>query len=187
MTVQNDSTEQNLIDMKIHRMKSINNDSTLRFYSYPSIDIPVSLSICNESNFPINKLMVLGSFLSNVLVKSASETEIPCNQLSANILIDCGSTLNDENRMFNMMLICGLTQALDSFGIPYSVAVVADQNYLCQIKKFEEIHSFSCLQKICECFLIKRYKTNLANSVKFAIDSLPYYNERRNRTQFLFF
>ena len=145
MSVQNDFTEQNLIDMKIHRMKSINNDSTLRFYSYPSIDIPVSLSICNESNFPINKLMVLGSFLSNVLVKSASETEIPCNQLSANILIDCGSTLNDENRMFNMMLICGLTQALDSFGIPYSVAVVADQNYLCQIKKFEEIHSFSCL------------------------------------------
>lgn len=126
-------------------MKSINKDYNLRFYSYPSFDIPLSLSISNETNFPINKLMVLGSFLSNILIKTASGTEIPRNQLSANILIDCGSSLSDENRIFNMLLICGLTQALNSLWIPYSVAVVADQNYLCQIKKFEEIHSFSCL------------------------------------------
>lgn len=45
MIVQNDFTEQNLIDMKIHRMKSINKDSNIKLYSFPSTDISHSLPL----------------------------------------------------------------------------------------------------------------------------------------------
>ena len=73
-----------------------------------------------------------------------------------------------------MLLICGITEGLYSNGIPYSVALISDENYKRIIKKYDTPHNKYELQKIYESYMITRYRTNLAKSIKFAIDNLKY-------------
>ena len=61
-----------------------------------------------------------------------------------------------------MNLICGLTEGLNAIGIPYSVALISDENFKRIIKKFDTSHNIYELQKIYECYMISRYRTNLA-------------------------
>ena len=90
------------------------------------------------------------------------------------ILIDCSGYINKENKLFNMHIICGLTEALYGIGMPYSVALISDENFKRIIKKYDTPHSIFELQKIYECYMIPRYRTNLAKSLHFAIDNLKF-------------
>ena len=103
--------------------------------------------------------------------------------IAVNLLIDCSSNISKENKLFNMMIICALTQTLNILEIPYSATVFSDKDFLCTIKSFEEYHSHKCLQRICDCLLIDRYRSRLACSVSHAINKLEYKKDdnRQNR------
>jgi hypothetical protein len=71
--------------------------------------------------------------------------------------------------------------------IPYSIALVGDKNFTIILKHFEEPHSFESLQKILDCIFIKRPRTNIANSLNFAIQNMKYPDDTRNQRIIFFF
>lgn len=78
----------------------------------------------DKENYPINPLINQSSIFGQPFIKSASELDLPWSTMSMNILIDCSENINKENKIYNMMIICGLTEAVTTLGIPYSVSVI---------------------------------------------------------------
>ena len=181
-------TDEMGIERALNRMENMDQNSPLKIYNTEDHKI-LDKSILNTSktNFPIYKLMQQGLYFANKFFIAASEMDIPRSEFAVNILVDCSSFISDENKIFNMLIICALTHALNTIGIPYSAAVIADQEFKCIIKQFEDPHSLKYLQMICECLLIKRFRTKLATSVQFAINKMAYpKDERPYRAIFVF-
>ena len=59
-----------------------------------------------------------------------------------------------------MLLICGITSALSSMEIPYSL--ISDEKFKCPIKRFSDEHSLKNLKKVLDLIFVRRYYTNLA-------------------------
>ena len=89
-----------------------------------------------------------------------------------------------------MFLICGITEGLYSIGIPYSVALISDENFKRIIKKYDTPHNKYELQKIYECYMIPRYRTNLAkciDNLKFDSNITTDIGKIKSNTTFLIF
>ncbi|KAH0789512.1 hypothetical protein GPJ56_006553 [Histomonas meleagridis] len=136
-------------------------------------EIPNDLLQPNKNEFPIQELIQQSYYLSAPFIQAATDSTVPYSNICVCILVDCSSFISDVNKIFNMLIICSLTAALNSLEIPYSVLLIADEKFKCVIKSFEEEHSIVALQRILDCLLIKRYRTNLIHSIKFAIDTIP--------------
>lgn len=151
------------IERTLNRIDKMEPNTSLKIYDTNAHEVKSRQILdTTKTNFPIMKLMQQGLYFANKFYIAASEMDIPRSEFAVNILVDCSSFISDENKIFNMLIICALTHTLNTIEIPYSVAVIADQNFKCIIKEFEEPHSIKCLQKICECLLIKRFRTKLA-------------------------
>ena len=158
--------------MKIERM-----DENEKFScDYKEFDnyYPKNIESIKNEVLTIENMISKSGYISQMIIKYSYENDIPFLNEAASILIDCSGYINKENKLFNMHLICGLTEALNSIGIPYSVALISDENFKRIIKNYDTPHNKYELQKIYECYMIPRYRTNLAKSIKFAIDNLKY-------------
>ena len=145
-------------------------------YEYKKLDnyYPKSMESKESDLITIKNMVDSSKYISQIFIKNFTENDIPFLNEGVTILIDCSGYINKENKLFNMHLICGLTEGLYSIGMPYSVALISDENFKRIIKKFDTPHSIYELQKIYECYMIPRYRTNLAKSIHFAIDNLKY-------------
>jgi hypothetical protein len=119
-------------------------------------------------------------YISKTFIKIFTESDVPFLNEGVSILIDCSGYINKANKLFNMHLICGLTEGLNSIGIKYSVALISDEKFKRIIKKFDTPHNMYELQKIYECYMIPRYRTNLAKSLHFATDNLKFKSYHHN-------
>ena len=135
---------------------------------------PKNINSIESDSLTIENMISSSRYISQMFIKYASENDIPFLNEGVAILIDCSGYINKENKLFNMHLICGLTEGLNSIGIPYSVALISDENFKRIIKKYDTPHNKYELQKIYECYMIPRYRTNLAKSIKFGIDNLKF-------------
>ena len=59
-------------------------------------------------------------------------------------------TISDENKLFMMLITCGLTSVLNSLEISYCVGLIGNNSFKIIIKSFEEPHSEEVLQRIME-------------------------------------
>lgn len=85
------------------------------------------------------------------------------------------------------MLLTSFSYALSALEIPFSISLVADQNFRYVLKHFEEEISFSVLQCILDCLFIQRYRTNIADTVHHVLECVKCpYKERTQRAVFLF-
>ena len=89
--------------------------------------------------------------------------------------------------MFNLIAIFGLIEALNELKIPYSVTVISDENFRTVIKNFYENHSIKVIQRIRDCAMVPRFKSNYASNLKFAIDNLKYNDPKRAQRAFFVF
>lgn len=167
-------TEKSGIQRAVSRMKEMDKNEILKISNAKVHPFNHNYLKPDVENYPIISLIQQGSEMAHKFIKTASDIEIPLSNIAVNILVDCSIYISNENKVFNMTIICALTQALTALEIPYSAAVIGDQNFKCVIKPFSDPHSHKCLQRICDCLLIKRYRTKLAFSTKFAIDSMAY-------------
>ena len=142
----------------------------------------------NSNEFPINKIIEHSLPLSSEFIIYASEYEIPFKEICVNILIDCSYYISDENKIYNMYLVCAITFALNALEIPFTISLVSDEKFKIILKKFDESYSKESLQKVLDCLLIRRYRTKIASSLKFAEQLMEYSNkeERPYRAIFLF-
>ena len=113
-------------------------------------------------------------FISQKFIKYFFDNEIPIPFLNERvaILIDCNRYINKNKKLFNIFLICWLTEGLNSIGMKYSVTLIFDDNYKRIIKKYETPQSKYKLQKIYEFCMLPRFRTKLVKNLHFVIDNL---------------
>ena len=167
---ENDGIEKSII--KIEKMDE--NDKFSCDYKQFDTYYPKNIESIKNGSITIEEMISKSGYISQMFIKFSFENDIPFLNEGVSILIDCSGYINKENKLFNMHLICGLTEGLNSIGIPYSVALISDENFKRIIKTYNTPHNKYELQKIYECYMLPRYRTNLAKSVKFGIDNLKY-------------
>jgi len=123
-------------------------------------------SLIKDSKFLTLKIIHLISNLNYLKV----EEEIPFKNIEAHILVDCARTISNENRVLNMLFVCGLANALNNLEINYSLNLIGDSAMKVRIKETSEPHSELALQKLYDCCFIKRNVTQLASCVKYFLD-----------------
>ncbi|KAK8841092.1 hypothetical protein M9Y10_027933 [Tritrichomonas musculus] len=183
--------ERDGIEQAIHFMKTTDREKTLEILPYTSRTFEMEYLMpdvhLEVDDYPILPLMKQSFKISQEFIKVASDLDLPYSTMCVNILIDCSAFISDKNKMFNLLIICGLTDALTTLDIPYSAAVIGDQNFKAIVKPFEEPHSYRALQRISDCIHIKRFRAKLPGCIEYAINSMAFPNdERRNRAIFTF-
>ena len=141
----------------------------------------------NKTNLAIKELYEKSLFITSYIIKEASEYEIPYENICVNILIDCSIYINDLNKIYNLISIFGLIESLFELKIPYSVTVISDEKFRTVIKDFHEPHSIEIAQRIRDCVMIQRFKSNYASNLKFALDNLKFNNKNREQRAFFLF
>ena len=130
-------------------------------------------SLIKSSKFLTLKIIHLISNLNNMKI----EEEIPFNNIEAHILVDCARTISNENRVLNMLFVCGLANALNNLEIKYSLNLIGDSAMKVRIKEASEPHSELALQKLYDCCFIKRNVTQLAGCIRYFLD---FFNEDKS-------
>ena len=77
-------------------------------------------SLIENSRFLASQIIATASKIN---IKEGSD-EILFNKLEANIIVDLARTISNENRFFNILLVCGLVSALYSIKIPYTLSII---------------------------------------------------------------
>ena len=144
-------------------------------------DLPIS-KLIEDSRFLINKIYSRVAQMNN----NEEDKEIPFKKLEANIIVDLTKSITDENRYFNMLLICGLTIALNSLKISYSLFLMGDSDFKVRIKNSDQNHSKLFLQKLYDCYYIKRNITEVADCLRHFIDKYPPKDDNINRVYYIF-
>ena len=170
--------ERDGIEKSIIKIKAMDDNEKFS-YEYKKFDnyYPKAMESQISDLITIKDMVNSSKYISQIFIKFFSENDIPFLNEGVTILIDCSGYINKDNKLFNMHLICGLTEGLNAIGMQYSVALISDENFKRIIKKFDMPHNIYELQKIYECYMIPRYRTNLAKSLHFAIDNLKFVSD----------
>jgi len=154
---------------------------------------PVDSELKKDEKLPISQLVENNRFLTSKIYSMVAQfnyndlnDEILFNKLEANIIIDLARTISNENRYFNMLMICGLACALNFLSIPYTLSVIGDSDFKVRIKNANEPHSDLILQKLYDICFIKRNVTQLPACLKYFIDNYSPKEESINRVYYIF-
>ena len=159
----------------MNRIEKINENEKFNYeYKHLSNYYPKNIESLKSDLITIKEMIDNSRYISKIFLENFYEKDIPFLNEGVSILIDCSGYINKDSKLFNMFLICGLTEGLNAIGMKYSVALISDENFKRIIKDYDTPHSEYELQKIYECYMINRYRTNLAKSLHFAIDNLKY-------------
>ena len=115
----------------------------------------------------------------NLLKKNTVEFNKKC----VKILLDCSVYIMPNKKIINMTILCAITMVLNNLNIKYSICLFGEEEFKIIMKQFDEEHSIFILQKVYECLMMKRYRTNLANVVYFAKTNSKFIGEN-NRSDF---
>ena len=134
---ENDGIEKSII--KIEKMDE--NDKFSCDYKQFDAYYPKNIESIKNGSITIEEMISKSGYISQMFIKFSFENDIPFLNEGVSILIDCSGYINKENKLFNMHLICGLTESLNSIGIPYSVALISDENFKRIIKTYNTTHN----------------------------------------------
>ena len=153
----------------------------------------VDSELKKDEKLPISQLIENSRFLTSKIYATVAQInfndindEILFSKLEANIIIDLARTISNENRYFNMLMVCGLAYALNYLSIPYTLSAIGDSDFKVRIKDSEEPHSELILQKLYDICFIKRNVTQLPTCLKYFIDNYPTKDESINRVYYVF-
>ena len=183
----NKFNEKDGIERTTRRLEELNEEQDLNIKYNNTPLLKRNLLDNDNKNFPVKELFKNSFFVTSQIIKESSEYEIPYQNICSNILIDCSRYISDINKIINLITIFGLIEALYELKIPYTVTIISDQNFRTVIKDFSEPHSINVIQRIRDCVMIKRFKSNYASNLKYAIDNLKYFNPNRKQRAFFLF
>lgn len=173
----------------VERIKQTKYDAKLKFLNSSEcrIDNQDALFNIQVKSFPVKSLLDNSQYLIANLIIKASDTNCPFQHMSCNLLIDCSCYISIENKLYNFMVMSAFSYALAALEIPFSICIVADKNFRFILKPFTENISLLVLQRVLDCLFIKRFRTNLADTLHHAIEFMKCpYPDRTQRAFFLF-
>ena len=176
------------------KMQKVNKQSKLKFIQrYEKKGQELKGTIPNENNLypknlhidneeiPINQILEDSKFIAAKLYYFAQSAnlnqEIPFNNTEANIIIDVSRTIGDNDKLFNILLLCGISLGLNSLEIPYAITLIGDGLFNIVIKHASEPYNPLIFQKVLDCIFIRRCNTELASSLKICQN---YYKNKND-------
>ena len=176
------------------KMQKVNKQSKLKFIQrYEKKGQELKGTIPNENNLypknlqienreiPINQLLEDSKFIAAKLYYFAQSAnlnqEIPFNSTEANIIIDVSRTIGDNDKLFNVLILCGISLGLNSLEIPYAITLIGDGLFNIVIKQASEPYNPLIFQKVLDCIFIRRCNTELASSLKICQN---YYKNKND-------
>ncbi|OHT04875.1 hypothetical protein TRFO_27550 [Tritrichomonas foetus] len=182
-------TESDGIERVVARIVHMNKNASLNIKHCSNNLIPHESEWFDTkaTTFTIKGIIENCLHIQSRLIEDSVNASIPFSQMAVNLLIDCSSFIIKENKIYNMMLLCAFSYALNALEIPYAISIVADQRFRFVIKHFEEDHSIQALQRVLDCVLVPRYRTNYAETIYHAIEHWKINDDQRNQRAFFFF
>ena len=121
----------------------------------------------------IQKLYDKSSFLANRLfININTQRKIKFFDNLVIILIDPSVYISEEIKILNMFIICAMTNALNCLEINYSIVLMGDEDFRCILKDYNEPHSVETLEKVYECLMLRRFRTNIPGCLKYCLEEI---------------
>ena len=190
--------EYDTIKMCYTKMQNIKLDSKLKFierYEKRRSELkgtipnnnhlyPNNINSLDNDKIPVSQIIEDSKFIAAKIYSIAQivnlNQEIPFKNTEVNILIDVSRTIGDNDKLFNMLLLCGISLGFNSLKIPYAITLIGDGEFNIIIKQVSELYNPIILQKVLDCIFIKRCNTELASSLKIAQKNIKNKNEINN-------
>ena len=91
-----------------------------------------------------------------------------------------------ENMILNIFIICAMTNALNCLEIKYSVVLMGDEEFRCVLKDHNETHSIEVIERVYECLMLRRFRTNIPGCLKYCLDEICSKTDFKYNSFFIF-
>ena len=145
--------------------------------------------IINIKNVELNiqQLYNKSSFLANKLfININGQGKIRFFDNLVLILIDPSVYISEEIKTLNMYIICAMTNALNCLEIKYSIVLMGDEDFRCVLKDYNEPHSVETLEKVYECLMLRRFRTNIPGCLKYCLEEICSKSKFKYTSFFIF-
>ena len=144
-----------------------NQKKSHKFKISKDIDIPknVELNIqplYNKSNVLTNQLFI----------DINGKGKVKFSDTLVLLLIDPSVYISEEIKTLNMYIICAMANALNCLEIKYSIVLMGDEDFRCILKDYKEPHSVEALERVYECVMLKRFRTNIPGCLKYCLEEI---------------
>ena len=158
--------------------------NTKKYHKFHNMSI---FKLGNNKQLNIKQLYNNSSFLANQLfIKVNGNGKIKYFDTLVIILVDPSVYISEEIKILNMFIICAMTNALNCLEIKYSIILMGDENFRCILKDYNEPHSIEALERVYECLLLKRFRTNIPGCLKYCLEEIIFESGFKNTSFFIF-
>ena len=135
-----------------------------------------------KSKLKIQQLYHKASFFANQLfIKINGNGKVKYSETLVILLIDPSVYISEEIKALNMFIICAMTNALNCLEIKYSIFLMGDEDFRCELKSYDEPHSIEALERVYECLMLKRFRTNIPSCLRYCLEEIcPKSNFKYN-------
>ena len=154
-----------------------------KFKNTNVFDIEINLKL------KIQQLYNKASFLANQLfIKMNGIGKVKYFDTLVLILLDPSVYISEEIKTLNMFIVCAMTNALNCLEIKYSIILMGDEDFRCVLKSHKEPHSVEALERVYECLMLKRFRTNIPGCLKYSLEEVSnnYISEFKYTSFFIF-
>ena len=176
------------INRCIIKSKLLTHYSSISIKYYEGYIIPKDSFIYQKKALPIEQLynesIYLAQYLMYRIINSLKNNNINFDKKCVTILLDCSVYIMPDKKISNIIILCAISMVLNSLNIKYSIGLFGEEEFKIIMKQFEQEHSLLILQKVYECLMMKRYRTNLASVIYFAKNNTKFVEEKNNSYNF---
>ena len=135
-----------------------------------------------NSKLNVQKLYNKASYLaSQLFIKINGNGKVKYFDTLVVILIDPSVYISEEIKALNIFIICAMTNALNCLEIKYSIFLMGDEDFRCELKNYNEPHSIEVLERVYDCLMLKRFRTNIPSCLKYCLEEIcPNSNFKYN-------
>ena len=135
----------------------------------------------------INQLYIKSSFLANKLfIKINGKGKVKYADTLVLLLVDPSVYISEQIKILNMFTICAMTNALNCLEIKYSIILMGDEEFRCVIKDYNEPHSIEALERVYECLMLKRFRTNIPGCLRYCLEEICNKSKFKYKSFFIF-
>ena len=140
-----------------------------------------------NENLSIQELYNQSKFLANQLfIKINRNGKVKYFDTLVVFLLDPSVYISEEIKLLNLFILCAMTNALNCLEIKYSIILMGDEEFRCVLKDYKKPHSIEALQRVYECLILRRFRTNIPGCLKYAIEEISNKSEFKYTSFFIF-
>ena len=140
-----------------------------------------------NEHLSIQELYNQSKFLANQLFRKINGNgKVKYFDTLVLFLLDPSVYISEEIKLLNMFIICAMTIALNCLEIKYSIILMGDEEFRCVLKDYRKPHSIEALQRVYECLVLRRFRTNIPGCLKYAIEEISNKSDFKYSSFFIF-